>query len=689
MEKINHIKNDKIIFSFLVLFIASLTNSIFVNQIGYYAALILLLYQFVVYKKNPFEKNGFELILILFVVAEIISAVFSQNPHQAFTNVLKRVLLIPVLYVIPAIVNDFKKVKIVVYTLFFAAFLMIFIYLGVSANYLLQKLYTTEAKGPSLFQYVMTAGGLISFITILIFAFLINEKTKPATKFMLLFLFLTAAIALIGNYSRAAWLGAFAGIISILLLKRKWIILSVPFLFIVAYLVIEKNISEINFFVIKGNKINYEKTIVTEGQAKSVVNLKDGIVVSDHNEGIILFSGDKIKQRIKPELPVIKIVKWNDSVIAAYFSYSKFNLYKLKSGSLVCFDSLTTNGNVINIVSANNKLFVVQDDSGLVVKNNPYNLSDEEKFPSLNHFLNCGISKNLFSYYSPTEKKLAFFGGNNDIPKNLIKFVNINTKISTIYQNDSLLFFQADKGLYVYLIKDNNVKELHLFNKIKGVLIFLEYNEGLLGINNLGEVYEFSLSNKISYSKFKDKVTSPQFYNEGIELRGDTLISAFTKRNRILSVFDPYHNTNIQRIDQWKTGLRMFYDNPIFGLGDIDLKNIYQKYKASYEKEVFGHLHNNYFHLLAILGGFGFIIVMILFYIVAKTNINIYFITKNTPFISSITLGIAGAFIGFLFSGLAEWNFGDHEIITFVWFLTGLSIAVSRVAKKQNEGNND
>lgn len=133
----------------------------------------------------------------------------------------------------------------------------------------------------------------------------------------------------------------------------------------------------------------------------------------------------------------------------------------------------------------------------------------------------------------------------------------------------------------------------------------------------------------------------------------------------------------------------MFYDNPIFGLGDIDLKNIYPKYKASYEKEVFGHLHNNYFHLLAILGGFGFIIVMILFYIVAKTNINIYFITKNTPFISSITLGIAGAFIGFLFSGLAEWNFGDHEIITFVWFLTGLSIAVSRVAKKQNEGNND
>jgi hypothetical protein len=146
MEKINHIKNDKIIFSFLVLFIASLTNSIFVNQIGYYAALILLLYQFVVYKKNPFEKNGFELILILFVVAEIISAVFSQNPHQAFTNVLKRVLLIPVLYVNPAIVNDFKKVKIVVYTLFFAAFFNDFYLFGGIGKLFIAKIIYNRSK---------------------------------------------------------------------------------------------------------------------------------------------------------------------------------------------------------------------------------------------------------------------------------------------------------------------------------------------------------------------------------------------------------------------------------------------------------------------------------------------------------------------------------------------------------------
>jgi hypothetical protein len=59
---------------------------------------------------------------------------------------------------------------------------------------------------------------------------------------------------------------------------------------------------------------------------------------------------------------------------------------------------------------------------------------------------------------------------------------------------------------------------------------------------------------------------------------------------------------------------------------------------------------------------------MILFYIVAKTNINIYFITKNTPFISSITLGIAGAFIGFLFSGLAEWNLAIMKLLLLYGF---------------------
>jgi hypothetical protein len=43
------------------------------------------------------------------------------------------------------------------------------------------------------------------------------------------------------------------------------------------------------------------------------------------------------------------------------------------------------------------------------------------------------------------------------------------------------------------------------------------------------------------------------------------------------------------------------------------------------------------------------------------------------PFASSFSLGVIGSFIAFLVAGLTEMNFGDHEIITMVWFMVGMN----------------
>jgi O-antigen ligase len=138
---------------------------------------------------------------------------------------------------------------------------------------------------------------------------------------------------------------------------------------------------------------------------------------------------------------------------------------------------------------------------------------------------------------------------------------------------------------------------------------------------------------------------------------------------------DPYHITNINRLNQWKTGFKILASHPIFGVGDIDLHQLYLKYKEPYEKETFGHLHNNYVHFIVILGVFGFIVVVYMLIKIFLLNLKIYKTVKEEEFISSYALGTLAAFTGFLFSGLAEWNFGDHEIITMVWFTIGLNIA--------------
>jgi hypothetical protein len=69
-------------------------------------------------------------------------------------------------------------------------------------------------------------------------------------------------------------------------------------------------------------------------------------------------------------------------------------------------------------------------------------------------------------------------------------------------------------------------------------------------------------------------------------------------------------------------------------------------------------------------------------------HIKIYRAVKDVPLVSSFSLGAVASFIGFIFSGIGEWNFGDHEIITMVWFILGLNIAFyNSYMKEMGEAN--
>jgi len=154
-----------------------------------------------------------------------------------------------------------------------------------------------------------------------------------------------------------------------------------------------------------------------------------------------------------------------------------------------------------------------------------------------------------------------------------------------------------------------------------------------------------------------------------------------SKQSRLLEIFDPYHPSNANRISFWRAGIGMFMDYPIFGVGDIDLQNLYRQYKRPFDKEIQGHLHNNFFHVLATLGLFGLLAVLFLFYKIIVIEVNIYKAIKDKPFVSSYALGALAAFCGFIISGLTELNFWDHEITTLIWFTFGLNIALFSLFK--------
>ncbi|HEY9188528.1 MAG TPA: O-antigen ligase family protein [Ignavibacteria bacterium] len=144
-------------------------------------------------------------------------------------------------------------------------------------------------------------------------------------------------------------------------------------------------------------------------------------------------------------------------------------------------------------------------------------------------------------------------------------------------------------------------------------------------------------------------------------------------KERALSSFDPNHPSNRTRIHMITTGFEIFKDYPIFGIGDIDVKNIYLRYTIPYEKAEGGHLHNNFMQILVCLGLFGLIIFVLIFvFLFIYLFKNYKYVEKNEE-LKLLSIIPIIVFVAFHVNGLFEWNFGDQEIAILFWFTMGLS----------------
>jgi O-antigen ligase len=145
-------------------------------------------------------------------------------------------------------------------------------------------------------------------------------------------------------------------------------------------------------------------------------------------------------------------------------------------------------------------------------------------------------------------------------------------------------------------------------------------------------------------------------------------------KGRIYSIVDPHHPSNAPRVHMWETGLKIFRDYPVFGIGDVGVETVWDRYSdPAWAPE--GHLHNNLIMWLATIGIVGFSALVALF---VKLWMVVRRIAKRHAgdwFVSSIALGGLAMMAGFHINGLFEWNFGDAEIITLVWAIVGLILA--------------
>ncbi len=677
---------DKAIYVFIIIFLLSISNSIFVNQIGYYGALILILIKAFLEKENQFSKTGLEFAIIWYIVAEILSTIFSHERPLSFHNMLKHTLLIPLIYTMVASVKDFSKAKTIVKIYLGGTLITVGIYLYFALQFYWQDLYGKTESGPSLFQYPITASEIISFTVIFLFAFLINEKTSLKIKLLLLLGFLLSSLALFSTYKRTGWMGAAFGILLILIIKKQWKILAAGVVVLILFFVTQKNISQVNAFSIQNDSVKEIQNINTDGRAYDIFKLDNKIVVSDYNKGLLVYRDSTLIDKYELPSAAIRFFHWRDNFYVCNLIDTRYVLFKYENDHLKELNTFYTKGFTYSDAVANGFLYVLDKDSGLTVFKDPDNIKQSIRYPSIKNYSSIFVDS-LYLVVADPENYIQFYTLKNHLPEIDSGYTD-SSKYKFIYFSNNYLFLEQKKGLEIFKINyPFGITLLSSNDSIKFISQIVPHEGKYFVLSDKGEIYlldntqdyKFNIVGKLSigYNPKSIAVSDGKIYSTRVE----------SKQSRLLGIFDPYHPSNFTRLSLWRAGIKIFLDHPVFGVGDIDLAQLYKHYKEPYHKEIQGHLHNNFFHVLATLGLFGLLSVLFLFYKIIVIDIRIYKQIKEKAFASSFALGALAAFCGFIISGLTELNFWDHEIATLIWFTFGLNVAIFKSVKPDKKIN--
>ena len=663
---------DWIIISLFVIFILSLSNSIFVNQVGYFGALLIILIKAFLTRKNPFSKTGLELAFALYMLAEILSLIFSDYQAEAFHNFTKRAMLIPIVYT-TIIVTANLKTGINYFKLFIAGSLITgIVYLLVSVQYYLNNQYAITQSGPALIQNPITTSEIISFTVIFLFAFIINEKTDWKTKLLLYSGFVISALTLIATYKRTGWMGVAVGMVLILIIKRKWKILAPIFLACIILFLLDKNISQVSVYNFEASGVKKYFSFDTEGRPWSVTNDDSIFIISDYENGLLLFKDTVLVKKIVTPVPAVMSLKVDDSLLIVRLIDTRFLIFKKENEDFHQINEILPPGDTQDFAVIGKSLYVLDIDSGITYYQSITTQSTPVRFPELNKF-RWMFSDSLYFYFLSDSRGVAVYSKDGELPrKKILEKADLGLRRAYLFGNNLLL--GSPEGLSSFTIKGNELVLNERLKSLTNIHRMTSYNDTLIVLTSDGYVYKYILDDFNSLKLLaQDKVSpTPTYfsYNNG------KLYCTYINRGRLLSFVDPYLSQNFTRLALWRGGLEIFKDYPLFGVGDIDLAKYYVKYKRPSDKEIHGHLHNNYFHFLATLGLFGLLALTYLFIMIIVTISRIYKSTKGKPFIASYSLGALASFVSILFAGLSELNFWDQEIGTLIYFTLGLNIAL-------------
>jgi O-antigen ligase len=157
------------------------------------------------------------------------------------------------------------------------------------------------------------------------------------------------------------------------------------------------------------------------------------------------------------------------------------------------------------------------------------------------------------------------------------------------------------------------------------------------------------------------------------------LVSPYELRHRFLSMADPEEAGVRERIYMWKSGLAMWRERPILGVGPGGVKRDYVRYaREEALKKRTGHVHNTPLQILVergVLGLAAWLWLWIAFYAHAIRRLRQ--LPGEALAERALVVGSIAAITGFLIGGLSEYNFGDSEVVMVAWAIMALPWAAA------------
>jgi O-antigen ligase len=161
------------------------------------------------------------------------------------------------------------------------------------------------------------------------------------------------------------------------------------------------------------------------------------------------------------------------------------------------------------------------------------------------------------------------------------------------------------------------------------------------------------------------------------------LVAPSSMTKRLTSAFDTQHESNRSRLIMWDVGIKIFKDYPLLGTGENEITRVYKSYKTPEFHGEGSHFHSNYIMILVTMGITGFLIYFT-FWISVFSYLIRDFRKYPDNHDKNLILGILLSAISLHVSGIFEWNFGDWEVMTVMYYLISIMFILKSINLNEN-----